>query len=105
MRPLRLHVRAQRTAELDCQKSTAESHLGASSLLTSYSVRGGRVCELNRVGPSKVTSEKSGLGGLGLSPRPPSSIGRMASAAVLWGARGKQKVARSRATQALLHRE
>ena len=57
----------------------AEARLGASSLLTSYSVRGGRVCSLKRVGPSKVMSEVS-LGGLGLTPRPPPSIGLMASA-------------------------
>ena len=57
----------------------AEARLGASSLLTSYSVRGGRVCSLKRVDPSKVMSEVS-LGGLGLTPRPPPSIGLMASA-------------------------
>ena len=57
----------------------AEARLGASSLLTSYSVRGGRICKVRRVGPSKVVTEV-GLGGLGLTPRPPSSIGRMASA-------------------------
>ena len=61
---------------------------------------GGRVCKLKRVGPSKVTSE-AGLGGLGLSPRPLSSIGRMASADVQQHARGKEKVARSRSIQAL----
>jgi len=37
----------------------AEARLGASSDLTSYSVRGGRVCSLKRVGPSKVMSEVS----------------------------------------------
>ena len=42
----------------------ADARLGASSLLTSYSVRGGRVCSLKRVDPSKVMSEVS-LGGLG----------------------------------------
>ena len=57
----------------------ADARLGASSLLTSYSVRGGRVCSLKRVDPSKVMSEVS-LGGLGLTPRPPPSIGLMASA-------------------------
>ena len=57
----------------------ADARLGACSLLTSYSVRGGRVCSLKRVGPSKVMSEVS-LGGLGLTPRPPPSIGLMASA-------------------------
>ena len=57
----------------------ADARLGASSLLTSYSVRGGRVSSLKRVGPSKVMSEVS-LGGLGLTPRPPPSIGLMASA-------------------------
>ena len=56
-----------------------KARLGASSLLTSYSVRGGRVCSLKRVDPSKVMSEVS-LGGLGLTPRPLSSIGLMASA-------------------------
>ena len=60
-------------------RPAAEARLGASSLLTSYSVRGGRVCSLKRVGPSKVMSEVS-LGGLGLTPRPPPSIGLMASA-------------------------
>ena len=104
MRLLHLNVRARRTAENNSQKSTAESHLGASSLLTSYSVRGGRVCSLKWVGPSKVVTEV-GLGGLGLPPRALSSIRRMASAAVLWGARGKEKVARSSSTQALSHRE
>ena len=44
----------------------ADARLGASSLLTSYSVRGGRVCSLKRVDPSKVMSELS-LGGLGLT--------------------------------------
>ena len=48
----------------------ADARLGASSLLTSYSVRGGRVCSLKRVDPSKVMSEVS-LGGLGLTPRTP----------------------------------
>ena len=57
----------------------AKARLGACSLLTSYSVRGGRVCSLKRVDPSKVMSEVS-LGGLGLTPRPPPSIGLMASA-------------------------
>ena len=51
----------------------AKARLGASSLVTAHSARGGRVCELKRVGPCKVTSE-AGLNGLGLSPRLPSSI-------------------------------
>ena len=82
----------------------ADARLGACSLLTSYSVRGGRVCSLKRVGPSKVMSEVS-LGGLGLTPRPPPSIGLMASADDLRHGRGKQRVARSRSSQALSHRE
>ena len=73
MRPLLFHARARRTAELDAPESSAESHLGASSLVTAHSAREGRVCWLKRFGPSKVVTE-AGLSGLGLPPRPLSSI-------------------------------
>ena len=101
---LHLNVRGRRTADRRRRSSTAESHLGASSLVTAHSAREGRVCWLKRFGPSKVVTE-AGLSGLGLPPRALSSIRRMASAAVLWGARGKEKVARSSSTQALSHRD
>ena len=73
MRVLHLNVRARRTAERHPQKSTAESRLGASSLVTAHSAREGRVCWLKRFGPSKVVTE-AGLSGLRLPPRPFSSI-------------------------------
>ena len=80
MRPLRLHVWRRSAGSRRSHICPAQrARLGASSLLTSYSVRGGRVCSLKRVDPSKVMSEVS-LGGLGLTPRPPPSIGLMASA-------------------------
>ena len=61
---LHLNVRARRTAERHPQKSTAESRLGVSSLVTAHSARGRRVCWLKRFGPSKVVTEV-GLSGLG----------------------------------------
>jgi len=73
VRLLRLHVRAQRTADRHPDQSTAESRLGVSSLVTAHSAREGRVCWLKRFGPSKVVTEV-GLSGLGLPPRPLSSI-------------------------------
>ena len=70
---LHLNVRARRTADRHPDQSTAESRLGASSLVTAHSAREGRVCWLKRFGPSKVVTEV-GLSGLGLPPRPLSSI-------------------------------
>ena len=63
---------SNRNVEKRYTLSTAESHLGASSLVTAHSAREGRVCWLKRFGPSKVVTE-AGLSGLGLPPRPLSS--------------------------------
>ena len=71
VRPLRLHV-WRRSAGSQCSPpSTAESRLGASSLVTAHSAREGRVCWLKRFGPSKVVTE-AGLSGLAACPPAPS---------------------------------
>ena len=51
--------RQRRVSRKGTLSPAAEARLGASSLLTYYSVRGGRVCSLKRVGPSKVMFEVS----------------------------------------------